>query len=261
MISYETLENYGIKVVLVNNICKVRLPKRDKICDGIEVIDTINGRDIVEDAKVIENNFVTTNGRKVRLNRLVRGKIYTLIERVGKEAFAINITKGNSTRINGKHYGDSYVILGIDGKVVAIKKDLFKKMCRVIEEKKAFSNRINIGNRQRNTMHTENTVESAQEQIARQFKEDLSESKESIEHEDKNERKFTLAVQIVNTSEEVIGYAVLDNNGKKYRLSYNKVLQLADKGLVSNAKTVIQGGKKVLKGYATNLDKLSKIYK
>lgn len=261
MISYETLEKYGIKIVLVNNICKVRLPKRDKISDGIEVIDAINGRDIVEDAKVIENNFITTNGRKVRLNRLVRGKIYTLIERVGKEAFAINIPKGNSTKINGKQYGDNYVIIGIDGKVAAIKKDLFKKMCRVIEEKKAFSNRVGLGNRQRNIVNTERGAESAQEQIARQFKEDLSDSKDRIGHEDKYERKFTLAVQIVNTSEEVIGYAVVDNNGKKYELSYNKVLQLADRGIVSNAKTVIQGGKKVLKGYATNLDKLSKVYK
>lgn len=261
MISYETLEKYGIKVVLVNNICKVKLPKRDKIGDGIEVIDLINGRDIVEDASIIENNFTTTNGKKVRINRLVRGKVYTLLERVGKEAFAINISKGTSTNINGKQYGDNYIIIGIDGKVSAINKELFKKMCRVIEDKKAFRNRVNISNKRRKTEHTINRVESAQEQVAKQFKEQICNTTKSSEDNQKQAKVFTLAVQIVNTSEEVLGYAAVDNDGKKYRLSYNKVLQLADRGLVSNAKTVTQGGKKVLKGYATNLDKLNKVYK
>lgn len=106
---YAKVAERGVKVRLVKNICKVRIPSRSSQSQVIELVDLIHGRDEIEDGSVLERNFKTIDGKSVKMNKMKRGAVYTLVEIVEADGKAIKVPKGKNVKICGKQYGDSYV--------------------------------------------------------------------------------------------------------------------------------------------------------
>lgn len=274
---YETVSRIGVKVTMCRNICKVKLPDREHVSSGVTVVDTIKGGDILHDLSVIEKQFQTVNGRRVKVNKLRRNTVYTLMETVNKEGKAIIIPKGKNITIGNKMYDSNYVIVAIDGMVSVISKQMFRKMFVISESSEKLKSRLNIRGNNRKVVKKQRPVDgvnngtSVQEKAADVFREYLggtggnnSKSSNSVactKNNSSNTKRLKLVARIVDISDKVIGYAAMDDIGNKYKLSYNKVIALAGSGCIDNAKIEIANGKKILKGYAINLNNLPKVYK
>lgn len=270
---YTKVAERGVKVRLVKNICKVRIPSRNSQSQVIELVDLIHGRDEIEDWSVLEKNFKTLDGKSVKMNRMKRGAVYTLVEIVEADGTAIKVPKGKNVKIGGRQYGDNYVIVAINNSIGAVPLKYFKKMFILTETlgdcKKrtaGFSaSRRSIKEDRTETFRSDKTL---QESIAEQMaglaggnKADQHEEAENVSKTDKKTKVVKLVAQIVDISDNVIGYAAVDNNGKKYKLSYDKVVKMASAGLVENARVKKVGNKLQLRGYAMKLENLSKVYK
>lgn len=273
MLNISAIEANGIKVRLVRNICKVKLPKVDNISDGITVIDAIHGIDKIKDTRVLENNFRTTSNGRVRLSRLKRDVTYTLVEPVDIAGYAVAVPKNKSVNIKGKTYNNKYMIVSIDGTMSAISKQLFKKMFRVEETTQQFAKRIGRTTRTTGKVSGAATgavkTDTVQEMVNSAIREkhginNVSLKKEEINEnkkEDSHNNKIEIIARIVDINEKLQGYLATDENGKKYKISYGKAVKMAKAGIISNAVYECKGGKESIRGYAINLDTITKLYK
>lgn len=270
---YAKVAERGVKVRLVKNICKVRIPSRSSQSQVIELVDLIHGRDEIEDGSVLEKNFKTLDGKQVKMSRMKRGAVYTLVEIVEADGTAIKVPKGKNVKIGGRQYGDSYVIVAINNSIGAVPLKYFKKMFILTEtlgDCKKRTAGFCTSRRQAKEDSTEafRSDKTLQESIAEQMaglaggnKDNQHEEPVHVSKTEKKAKTVKLVAQIVDISDNVIGYAAVDSNGKKYKLSYDKVVKMASAGLVENARVKKVGNKLQLRGYAMKLENLSKVYK
>lgn len=270
---YAKVTERGVKVKLVKNICKVRIPSRSNQSQAIELVDLIHGRDEIEDGFVLEKNFKTLDGKTVKINRMKRGAVYTLVEIVEADGTAIKVPKGKNVKVCGRQYGDIYVIVAINSSIVAVPLKYFKKMFILTEtledcKKRTATTCVSSGKVKNSNTETLKSDKTLQESIAEQMTTLAGGNKdakqEEASHAVKTEKKakvVKLVAQIVDISDNVIGYAAVDSNGKKYKLSYDKVVKMASAGLVENARVKNVGNKLQLSGYAMKLENLTRVYK
>lgn len=270
---YAKVAERGVKVRLVKNICKVRIPSRSSQSQAIELVDLIHDRDEIEDGSVLERNFKTIDGKPVKMNRMKRGAVYTLVEIVEADGTAIKVPKGKNVKIGGRQYGDNYVIVDINNSIGAVPLKYFKKMFILTEtlgDCKKRTAGFSASRRQikEDSTETFRSDKTLQESIAEHMaslaggnKDDQHEKAENVSKAGKKTKVVKIVAQIVDISENVIGYAAVDSTGKKYKLSYDKVVKMASAGLVENARVKKVGNKLQLRGYAMKLENLSKVYK
>lgn len=259
--NYNEVAARGIRVRMVRNICKVRLPQRSEIDSGIEVYDMIVGKDIIEDTKVIERNFTDLNGKSVKISRMKRGTVYVLVECMDVPAKAIFIPKGRTLEMNNKSYeGGKYVAIAINNRLAMLKKEHFRRMFIIEETPEKFRERVGSAGLAKIATVSKQKKENktAQETMAEMMREQSAGN--TPKEDSSNKRKLKLVAQICDSNDKVLGYAAIDNDGKKFKLSYAKTVSMASKGLIENAVTKGSGSNTKLIGYAMKLDNLTKVY-
>lgn len=260
MINPNSIDKVGVKCRLVHNICKVKLPLRKNISEGVEITDTVKGRDKINNLDILCESFTTISGKSVAINKLRRGVTYTLIENVNIPCKAVVLPNNRNINIFGKNYNGGKVVVLIDGHITVISPQLFKRMFIIDETLDEFQKRTR--NADKGSRRIKTKEKSIQEKVASIMKDNIDGTGvDTKAKENKNVGKVKLVMRIVDINGVVIGFAVIDNDGRKLKLSYNKIMQMTRNGLVENAKIEKSGGKEILKGYAMNIDNLPKVYK
>lgn len=229
----------------------------------------------------MKSEYRHMNNEKISLSKMETGKETGIYRNDGTLAFAILIPKGVRAIHKGREIPSGYYIICygtseglIDRSRIEVMTPLvFRKTC-VMKPSEIINRNLGTGkelyavsdeSRRKNQKQLGGTVEApSKEEKAPESKKSLNignmSDKVDRESEQKNEANKIKAVgRVTDEFEDTIGFVVENSIGRRVSISATDMLNVAEKGVVSNICVVDKNGTKFLRGIDIHIKELPKM--